>query len=300
MNKFLLAVICLIGMYSNAAACDACGCSSGGSYLGTMPQLQRSFVGLRYSWRSFTVTPSQGAEGRIYENYHSSDLWARYFPHKRVQVFAFVPYSYYSRKTDTKTITTQGLGDVSLMAGYMVFNNGDSIGKLWKQTLSVNGGIKLPTGQYNIRNNGLRLNPAMQPGTGSVDYLANIFYSIRYKKVGFTADANARFCSTNKNSYQLGNRYSASARVFVWQKMGFSSSILPMAGITFDYARHDRDFGSRVAESGGRAVFATLGVEYYYRSFGIGANYQLPITASFAQGTTKPTARVGAQVMFTF
>ena len=299
MNKFLLTVICLIGMYSNAAACDACGCSSGGSYLGTMPQIQRSFIGLRHNWRSYTVQPVDN-EGNAYENYHSTDLWARYFPHKRVQVLASVPYNYYSRQTDAKTIMTQGLGDISLMAGYMVFNNGDSIGKLWKHTFSVNAGIKLPTGRYNIRNEGLRLNPAMQPGTGSIDYLATLFYSIRYKKVGMAVDANARFCSVNANDYKQGNRYSASAKVFVWQKMGFSSSLLPMAGLTFDYAQQDRDMGTAVAESGGQSLFATLGLEYYYRSFGIGANYQLPVSTTLAQGTTKATARLGAQIMFTF
>jgi hypothetical protein len=299
MKKFLLAVICLIGMYSNAAACDACGCSSGGSYLGTMPQIQRSFIGLRHNWRSYTVH-SVLNEGNAYENYHSTDLWARYFPHKRVQVLASVPYNYYSRQTDAKTIMTQGLGDISLMAGYMVFNNGDSIGKLWKHTFSVNAGIKLPTGRYNIRNEGLRLNPAMQPGTGSIDYLATLFYSIRYKKVGMAVDANARFCSVNANDYKQGNRYSASAKVFVWQKMGFSSSLLPMAGLTFDYAQQDRDMGTAVAESGGQSLFATLGLEYYYRSFGIGANYQLPVSTTLAQGTTKATARLGAQIMFTF
>lgn len=292
-------MVCLMGVYSNAAACDACGCSSGGSYLGTMPQLQRSFIGLRYNWRSYTVYPTHN-EGIAYENYHSCDIWARYFPHKRVQLLAFVPYSYYSRSTPTKTITTQGLGDISLMAGYMLYNNGDSIGKLWKHTLSINGGVKLPTGQYNIRSEGLRLNPAMQPGTGSIDYLANIFYSIRYKKVGFTVDGNARFCSTNPNDYKMGNRYGASAKVFVWQKIKYSSSILPMAGISYDYATKDRDFGTAVAESGGHAVYATLGVEYYYRRFGVGANYQMPVNSSFAQGTTKSTARVGAQIMFTF
>lgn len=300
MKKFLLAVICLVGMYSSAVACDACGCSSGGSYLGTMPQIQRSFIGLRHNWRSYTVTPADGSSGRIYENYHSSDLWVRYFPHKRVQVLASIPYNYYSRQTDTKTVITQGLGDISLMAGYMVFNNGDSIGKLWKHTFSVNAGIKLPTGRYNIRNEGLRLNPAMQPGTGSIDYLATLFYSIRYKKVGMAVDANARFCSVNPNDYKQGNRYSASARVFVWQKMGFSSSILPMAGVSFDYATQDRDLGSIVAESGGKGLFAVAGVEYYYRSLGVGVNYQLPVSTTLAQGTTKATGKLGAQLMITF
>jgi hypothetical protein len=58
--------------------------------------------------------------------------------------------------------------------------------------------------------------------------------------------------------------------------------------------------GTAVAESGGQSLFATLGLEYYYRSFGIGANYQLPVSTTLAQGTTKATARLGAQIMFTF
>jgi hypothetical protein len=301
MKKFLLAVVCLLGMQSTALACDICGCASGASYMGTMPQIQRSFVGMRYNWRSYTVTPAHSNEGGlISENYHSADVWARYFPHKRVQVLAFVPYTYYSRQSDMQNIRTQGLGDISLMAGYMVYNTGDSIGKRWKHTFSVNAGVKLPTGQFNIRHNGLRLTPNMQPGTGSVDYLANLFYTIRYNKVGITTDANARFCSTNSNSYKVGNRYNASARFFVWQKLDFNSSILPSVGLSYDYATKDTDFRKDVAESGGSGTFATIGVEYYYRRFAVGANCQLPLAYNYADNLSKPNPRASAQIMFVF
>ncbi len=299
MKKFLVAFIYLIGIWTNAAACDVCGCSSGASYMGTMPQIQRSFIGLRYNWRSFLVTPNDGSS-LIKEHYQSSDLWVRYFPHQRGQLLAVVPLNFYSRVSTDKAIKTQGLGDISLMAGYMLYNNGDSIGKLWKHTLTINAGVKIPTGAYNMRAEGLRLTPNMQAGSGSFDYLANLFYSIRYKKVGFTTEANARFCSTNPNQYKQGDKYSAAARFFVWQRLNFNSSILPSAGLTIDYSKKDREYNQIITESGGYGLFAAVGVEYYYRRFALGANCQIPLQYSYSNNMSKPYPRLSAQLMFMF
>lgn len=300
MKNFLLLCACIIGMYTSVAACDVCGCSSGASYMGTMPLLNRSFVGLRYNWNSYRVSSHNNDNGSLKDNYMTMDFWARYFPHKRIQLMAIVPFTYFTRKGGNTPIATGGLGDVSLMAGYMVINTGDSIGKTWKQTLTVNAGAKLPTGQFNNRAEGLRLSPGMQPGTGTVDWLANIFYTIRYNKVGISLDANARFCGTNRNSYNLGNRYGGAAKFFVWQRLGFRSSILPSVGISADYARQDREFNLPVAESGGHGVYATVGVEFYYQKLGFGVSYQQPVNYAYSNNTSTPKTRFGAQLMYTF
>ena len=304
MNKFLLLCACLIGMCTSATACDICGCSSGASYLGTLPQLNRSFIGLRYNQRSYVVSHaplSTGAETPPQnEHYRSVDVMGRYFVTRRIQVLALVPYNIYQRTGSEGNLTSHGLGDVSLLAGYVILNTGDSIMHRFKHTLIANGGAKLPTGRYKIANDDGRINPATQPGTGSFDGLINLFYTLRYRKFGINIDGNARFCSQNSMGYQPGNRYGATARLFMWQRLGWNWSVLPSVGATYDYANIDTQHGIRQSESGGRGLFGTIGADVYYKNAALGAYYQHPLAYHYSGGLAKPINRFTVQLLITF
>lgn len=298
MKKYLLAFVCLIGVWTSATACDVCSCSSGASYMGTMPQLNRSFIGLRYGYKSYRISHMPSLSGQTYapttEYFNTMELWGRFFPLKRLQILAMLPFTHYHHGSTGSF----GMGDASLMAGYMVYNNGDSIGKTLKQTFTINGGVKLPTGQYRKTANGERLSPAMQPGTGSVDFLANVFYSIRYKKIGFAADATYKINTANADHYRYGDRFNFSGKAFVWLRSGWVS-ILPSVGAGYEYATHDSNNKYRVNLSGGQAVFGHVGLDVYYRNIGIIASAQMPVAYSYNGGLTKPQPRINLQFFFT-
>ncbi len=299
MKKFLLLCACLIGMYTNAVACDVCGCSSGASYLGTLPQLNRSFIGLRYGFACNRVHSIPSLSGTtpapVTEFIHTTEVWGRFFPVKRVQLMASVPFGYYTKGGAANL----GLGDATLMAGYILYNNGDSIGAKIKQTVILNGGLKLPTGAYTKATNGERLQPGMQPGTGSVDFVANAFYSLRYRKAGFAADALYKINTSNRAGYRSGNRFMAAAKAFVWLRAN-RVSILPSIGAAYENTAHDGNNNVRVNYSGGQAVFGQIGFDCYYRKMGAMATVQLPVAYSYNGNLTQPIARVNLQLFYTF
>lgn len=299
MKKYLLAFVCLIGVWTSAAACDVCGCSSGASYLGTLPQISRSFIGLRYNYRSNTIYHLPSLSGQIFapttEHMHTTELWGRFFPVKRLQVIASLPFSHYIHNN----VRATGMGDATLLAGYMLINTGDTIGKKIKQTFTVSGGIKLPTGQRNLKTDGERLPETNQPGTGSTDFLANVFYTIRYRKLGFAADATYKINTTNKEGYQFGNRFTTTAKGFMWFKAD-RLSILPSIGSTYENGANDSRNNQRINFSGGNAVFGNVGIDLYYRSIGVAAQVHQPLAYAYNGNTSKPNTRLTIQFFVTF
>lgn len=286
-------LLCSIG----AQACDVCGCSIGGNYFGILPGFQRHFIGLRwFSESSNTALSSKALQAGDFhssEQFQSLDLMARFNPSHRWQALLVAPYRNYRQTDSGNSSQSKGLGDVSLMANYILFNTGDSIKYRWRQTLSVGGGIKLPTGQNKIAaSDGALLHPNLQPGTGSTDFLLSAAYTLRRKGWGGTADMLLRLNTANKQSYLFGNHLSGSVKLFYWTNLG-QVALLPNAGIFMDAAQANRDNNVRIDGSEGISNFATLGLDAYFGHFSAGANFQPPVWQS------RTTVQTKARWMFT-
>src|SRR5690554_4646258 len=159
-------------------ACDVCGCANSGSYFGLMPQSHKSIIGVRYNYLNFDTHPDNKILATK-ERFNVAELYGRFFPVKRVQVMAFVPYRFDEQVTSAITKRNSGLGDITALASYNVFNSlmdGESGGDL-THSLMVGGGIKLPTGKFSFdENDPLQVaNANFQLGTGSTDFILNAF-----------------------------------------------------------------------------------------------------------------------------
>lgn len=305
MKKALLALCLLWEVGSSSVyACDACGCGVGNSYFGILPQFHRNFVGLRYRYRSFNSrSPILGSpiENPTYstsnEQYQTVETWGRFYPARRVQVFAFLPYSFSHRVEDGVVADQQGLGDVTVLANYNVFNTSDSIYQPVMHSLLVGGGLKLPTGSFRETENGQKVNPNFQLGTGSLDFMVNAIYTVRYGRLGLNTDFTYKRNTTNRNDYRFGNRYNTAAYLFYVQKIK-KLTLMPSAGIYYEHA--DRDVRRHIYQNGtgGYAAFRTVGLDAYFKSVAIGANYQHPFAQSVAD--TQAHNRERWIVNFTF
>lgn len=78
---------------SQLQACDLCGCANGGSFFGILPQSHRQFVGLRYRYSSYE-SHLNSVNLRTKEVFQSTELWGRFYPLKRMQVIAFLPFNF--------------------------------------------------------------------------------------------------------------------------------------------------------------------------------------------------------------
>lgn len=301
MKQFILVMAGILLLSAPASACDICGCSAGSMYTGILPQFSKNFVGARYYFRHFRTShpTTDGSKLLSDDVFHSWDIYARFYPHKRVQLFASLPLNYFRQTESGVTVSSLGIGDMQLWANYAILQSADSSKNKVNHTLLAGGGIKMATGESNAYRKGEKLNANMQPGTGSWDMIFNIMYTLRIKGWGFQADANTRITTTNAAGYRFGNRVTGALRGFYWARFN-NWSLLPQLSFSAEYGGKDRNLGAAVAESGGLVTLAGAGIDAYYKRFVIGINAQQPVTHNLGGGLTIPYQRVNAQITVLF
>jgi hypothetical protein len=284
-----------------SSACDICGCSSGAYFSGILPQFNRNFSGIRYTYRGFiTSHPTSDASVlKSKDQFHTVDAWGRFYPHRRVQLFTVIPVNYITQTESGGTTSSIGLGDMQFYANYAIIQTPDSLESNWKHTLLAGGGLKLPTGENNYMRNGERLIQNLQPGSGSWDVLMNVIYTVRYKGWGLNLDANARINTTNNQGYRFGNRVNGSAKFFYWARYRHWS-FLPNIGLLGDFGAQDSDKGIKIRETGGYSVLGTVGLDLYFKRLITGFTFQQPLAHQLADGAVKPLQRYSVSLSFLF
>jgi len=303
MKKYVLSAL-LISVTLPSLACDACGCSLGGNYFGILPQFNKNFVGLRWSQARFHASMNHDSDLLLPESsndtYHKLELWGRFYITPKIQLFAFVPYSYNSMDGTEQTVSTRGVGDITISSNYLIFNTGEDRIRRFKHTLIAGAGVKLPTGDFKLEDNGALVNPNFQLGTGSVDFLFTSVYTLRFQKLGLNTESGYKINTRNNNDYLFGNQFHASSQVFFWQNAG-AFSFLPNAGMYYEYGRTHRDGNIIQANTGGYSWIATAGLETYFRNLTLGFSYRHPLQQKYNSDTiAEITAKDRWSVAFTF
>lgn len=302
-------ILCwLLVLYGTAAtACDVCGASGSSQGLGILPQFYRHFAGVQYQYRSFSSThpglTEQSAREHTQEQYNTVQLWGRANVGKRLQLFAFVPFMSNTRHFEERNATSNyhGLGDVSALANVAIIKTADS--NRVRHMLLAGAGIKAPTGKrysQNAQTDDGILN--IQPGTGSWDALLNANYTLRYALWGLNAEASYTLTTANKEDYKYGNRLGTSLQAFYWLRAG-SFTILPQAGLRYEYTLHDYDNYTRKwlnEQTGGNMLFATAGAQVYYKQLGLQFSYFIPVHQYYAAGYVTAGQRIDAGIFFLF
>lgn len=107
-NTYIILFLLLLGP-KVSIGCDICGCANSGAYFGLQPQSHKSLIGIRYQRLHFVTHPDSKVL-RTEEHFNVSEVYARLFPVKRVQVMAFVPYRVDRQVTSADTKNKMGLG----------------------------------------------------------------------------------------------------------------------------------------------------------------------------------------------
>ncbi len=109
---------------------------------------------------------------------------------------------------DDASFVSQGRGFGDLVAllkfGIWRLNLAD------QQELAIGVGVKAPTGQFRLRENGVRLSYDLQPGTGSWDPLLWLYAFKGFLPLRFNlfSSATLRFPSENPDGYKIGHELS--------------------------------------------------------------------------------------------
>lgn len=287
--------------FSKLQACDICGCGVNNYYIGILPQFNHTFFGTRYYFSSYntrlTADPTQFSK----DFYQSIELWGGWNIGKKFQVLAFVPYNFNHQYSDEGVINTKGLGDITLLGSYKLFDirSVTTGSKVISQQLWIGGGIKFPTGKFNLESTAQDVASIAngQLGSGSIDFLLHAMYNIRINRLGFNSAASYKINSANRDQYKFGDKLLLSSIAF-YSLPSSKITINPNVGLLYEHTGTSELQAGKIALTGGSILNGSAGIEMSFKKMAIGFNVQLPVTQNFAQGQTKENIKGMVHVSF--
>lgn len=298
--KNILVGFALFLCVSHSHACDICGSASSAFSLGMLPNSKQHFVGLRSTMRWYESEPApDGHEFRGVSSqfFTSTEIFGRYKISKRFQLQGFVPYVV-NQKTDSKTTTINGIGDVMLIGNFVFVDNMDSIQKKVRHSGTIGLGVKAPTGQF-FKLGFEEIN--MLPGTGAVDFIANLNYLFQLQNnIGFQNETSFTYKLTNKYQYRFGNALSISQVIFYRWKINETFSIVPQLGAQWMHNWKDLKNGqlSEDTYNGGSLVNGQASIFFMWKSWGLNIQGQLPIYQQLNRGYVSQLGMVRCAVNY--
>ncbi|RZJ67627.1 MAG: transporter [Flavobacterium sp.] len=276
--------------------CDACGCSATGGSMGFASLLNTNFVGVRYIYQRYDSSDGLYANSPWYaEQFNSMQVWGRIPIFKNAQVSVLVPYHSNNRETETGTHSINGIGDVTVIGLYKLYQT-KSDSTFFVHTFQLGAGVKLPTGKYDEANNG-SINPGFQLGTGSFDYLFLAEHTIRPKRFGWQTMANYIVKTENDKNYRFGDQFNYSGTLF-WLRERDSFSVSPQMGLAGEVSQSNHQHGQRIAQTSGNVLFGKVGLEAGLKKWSAGLQFLTPINQDLTGGRVDAKYRVGINLNY--
>lgn len=328
MKKSLLLLGGILWFSLEVSACDLCSI-----YLNMEPNDLRNTLGLNYRYRSFEnvihnqttlnqfnkhaadnpVLQESSTQNEVFINY---DLWANYFVGQRWQINGMLTFAdNYYLENDSVLHNISGIGDFTLLTKYMLFNSKVTDSSNWAMRWLVGGGLQLPIGNYQksyvvapkSSKNGqalygvpyTELDPHMQAGSGSLDYILLTEFQVRYQKIGISANAIYQINTRNSYEFNFANRFNANFstfKLFTLAKLTFA----PAIGLSFESSQRDQLNGEEYPNSGGSVLFSSFSSKIYYQDFALGVNLFKPIKQNLLDKQLLNKNRITIDLSFYF
>lgn len=261
----------------SSQACNVCGCKLSGLYFGLLPMKNMHFFGLRYNFTSFDAKISHKVSSAEFSHdaYRRIEAIARIGITDRLQLRAIIPFAINSMRGNEQNIDINGISDPTIMVYYQVYRT--NTGSDFQQSAMLGGGIKLPFGKHNQKDDGEIINRNFQLGTGSLDYSLSLNYTARYKNAGISAESTYQINTRDNNQYKFGNQWNVSSSFFYYVETP-KVSILPFVGGYYEQAEQHRDGKFRQDNTGGALAFVTAGVQFFRQKWTVNTQYMHPIS----------------------
>lgn len=271
---------------NNASACGTCGCNMSNYNPELLMRSGYHSVGLftQARWYSGSLHNHGNSDATDeYNNYSELrslyELRGTWYPIAKLSVTASLPFSYNHLALESDKLEQHiGLGDAMLILQYQILREGKLLAaKGYEQRLLAGAGVKFPTGRFNKVGYDGELNPQLQNGSGSFDFLFIAGYFIKLRKFALSTDMNYKLNTTNKNGYKFANGFNANFKgmyIHNWKKV----SLAPSIGGRFEtssYSTQNGELDNLI--TGGDVCFITVGTELYYKNFSVGITYLQPV-----------------------
>jgi hypothetical protein len=165
-------------------------------------------------------------------------------------------------------------------------------------SLSIGGGVKLPVGNYNLRDDGTRLSIDLQPGTGATDVLLWGNFYKGFQSLSFSVFANFlyRYPGINLDGYKFGDE-------FILSLLGecYLTGYLTLSGgIRIRLAKEDFWGGRFLPSTGGTYYDILPGLIYSENFYSIKLFYQTPVYRNVRGIQLTTSSILGIEFLFNF
>jgi hypothetical protein len=309
MKKIFLSIIIILFTSTIVSACPICGCGVGGFYIGLLPTYKSQFLGLRYQYSHYKTRLDDSPDEFSNDHYHQVELYGGVTLGKW-QMMGFVPYHINHQVTDEGVLNRNGLGDISLLANYKLWESSklNKDNSSFMQEFWLGAGIKLPTGKYLVDFGDsthedleeLLGDVNSQLGTGSTDFIFNAMYNIHTGKVGINTAANYKVNTANSGNFKYGDRLAVNSFAYYELKTGRHIFMAPNIGLLYEYSTPNKLANEKVDNTGGYVMLGSAGLDINFTNITVGTNVQLPFAQNYAQGQTVEKINGLVHVTYTF
>lgn len=264
--KFLLPVPLLFPLQVQAVTCSCASVPLLGSMESVSPESDTLYAGVIYEYRDLGATISgndsidDGTDRKRITRSTIVEISRGLSENWSVSAL-FSHVSHLREVGDSDHQMTEGLGDTVLMLKYSF----SRIRIYSRHALTLGIGARLPTGENEIRNNGILLAEDLQPGNGAHAFIGWINYSRSFSQL-----ANLQLHTTlsytlnqeNDRHYQFGDENS--------MELGISyQSNAPwgyILGLGYRHAERDQRNGAEIPNTGGEWLDFKPALQYHFTS----------------------------------
>ncbi len=166
--------------------------------------------------------------------------------------------------------TSQGLGDITLTGNYQLIENE-------KKSFGLIAGVKLPSGETKeLDSGGGRMEPELQPGTGSIDYIAGLTGSFYPNDWDFSTNAIYIYKTEGAQDFRHGDVLSISLFAGKQFELNKKSYLTPGVMINNQLEKKQNNNDGSVKDSGGYTMFIGPQVKLDYQSVSVDFSYLSP------------------------
>jgi len=177
---------------------------------------------------------------------------------------ALVPHVSQELDSSVDKLKSSGPGDVALFAKH-VFQRRD-----WQRSAirsALIAGVEVPTGKTSERASGARLDPSLQPGSGSWDPFVGIATTLELDRLRLDAVAFYKENTEGAQDFEAGDRFTLGlkGRYHVLHTRYPGPTVGARIGLEWVHTARAEDGGESVLNSGGEELLLRLGANWHPR-----------------------------------
>jgi len=243
-----------------------------------------------------------GGEGTepAYETRRTFEIAYQHHFSDHLMATVMLPYAISDLESGESRVSVRGFGDPTLLAHYIL---ADMISPDIPSTLLIGAGVKLPLGQHTLRDaRGTLLDPRMQPGSGSVDALANVTAMAQFGGWTTAIDAYGKLNTANQSGDRIGSSLAVSATVNhdLLRSNQDLFAVVGIAGLREEMAGHDRIAGEIDERSGFTTTYGSLGAQVVYDAVKLDLTVLLPLHQNRSSGEPMERPRILSGLRYEF